>query len=242
MKYSIIIPTYNEATSIKAMLLQFGGMQLDSVEIIVTDGSPNDKTVKAAKKAAKLWQLPITVVEQAGGPRSLNMNSGANVATGETLVFLHADTILPDNWQQQLSQALKNNVQAGAFRIKFNNPFWMYRGIAMFANTRASNLKMYHGDQTMWMTREVFDRLGGFATEPLMEDVIISQAFKKHALRTTLLDGPVITSARRIETFGWVRSTLRYFLLKTLFKLGVSPKTLVKIYETKRDARGRVDV
>jgi len=238
-RISIIIPTYMESPSIKAVLLQFESNLPDNVEIILADGSPSEQTVTRAKEASEQWHIPIAVLAHAGGSRAKNMNTGAASATGDILLFLHADSFLPPHWDRQIRKAVDSGVKAGAFEVRFNNPSWIFKLIARYATFRARTFGMYHGNQAIWMTKDVYQTLGGFDDVILMEDVLMSKRLKKNQVVTTLLPGKIITSARRIEAYGWKKSIIRYFVVNTLFRLGVSPKTLYAMYETKRDQDGR---
>lgn len=219
MRISIIIPTLNEASHIKHTLR---ALHPEHVEILVADGGSSDETVSIASRYA-------TVISTKKG-RAAQMNAGAAKATGDVLLFLHADTVLADTWFDELRDALKDaKIIGGGFHVRFDNRTLIYRLMNGYSNCRATYTGMFHGDQAIFLRKKIFDEIGGYPNIPLMEDVVISRRMRK-AGKTVLLNTTATTSARRIEKTGVIKSILRYLFFKTTFFFGASPEYLARLY------------
>lgn len=171
---SIIIPTYNEASCLPELLshlLNTGILEANS-EIIISDGQSTDNTVEVAKR------FPVTVVTGQKG-RSKQLNSGARKATGEILYFLHADSIPPSEFIQQIVDAVTNGLQAGCFRLRFDWNHWFLKVNAWFTRFNINTVRF--GDQSLFITKELFSKIGGFREDyALMEDQEIVYRINKH--------------------------------------------------------------
>ena len=220
MKISVIIPTLNEAEGIGASLNSII-RQPEEFEIIVVDGGSADGTADVARRYARIIQS-----EQRG--RAIQMNAGAGQACGEVLVFLHADSRLPDNALSLLRNALIDpRIIGGTFTLRFDNPRFLLRLIVFFTRFR---FRFFHyGDQGIFVRRTVFEELGGFKPIPIMEDIDFLRRLRRRG-RVALIKQPVTTSARRFLGHGIIRQQLFVVILVILYLLGVSPEKLSRLY------------
>jgi rSAM/selenodomain-associated transferase 2 len=221
LRISVIIPTLNEALPIVRAVERAAA--LAPHEILVADGGSDDGTPQAARRAGAV------VVEGERG-RAKQQNAAARQATGDVLLFLHADCWLAPEGVDQLNQALQDpRVQGGAFQHRIEASGLLYRLIERGDSLRARWLQLPYGDQGIFLRRETFMHLGGFPEVPLMEDVLLMRRLRAMS-RLVLLPGPVYTSARRWERHGVVRQTLRNWSILTAERLGVSLDRLAKFY------------
>lgn len=159
------------------------------------------------------------------------MNAGASVASGDVLLFLHADTLLPENWEEKLLSAMSDEgVVGGAFTLSIDSARLFHKIIAAAANIRSRVTGIHYGDQGIFVKRSVFDKIGGFKDIPIMEDVDLMRRLKKVGTVVMLKD-KVATSARRWDKEGAVHATIRNWLLITLYYMGVAPERLYKLYK-----------
>ena len=228
-KISIIIPTLNEEAILAETLSQFKG--LDQLEVIVVDGGSQDDTAQlAAGLGAKVIQTKPGKARQ--------MNAGASAATGEVLVFVHADTRLPQNFSRRIPAALEQNgVVAGAFRLHIDSGAMGIRFIEQVANWRSRYLKMPYGDQALFMKKALFQKVGGFAQVPIMEDFILVRRLKRIGKIITLPEF-VITSPRRWTHLGVLRPWLINQLIVIAYYLGISPDRLSRWYRREAGKSG----
>ncbi|MBL7101939.1 MAG: TIGR04283 family arsenosugar biosynthesis glycosyltransferase [Desulfobacteraceae bacterium] len=216
---STIIPTLNEETNIEATILS---AQHEDVEIIVVDGGSSDHTVaRAARTGVR--------VESSPRGRALQQNRGAELAEGSVLLFLHADTHLPDSYVTHVFDTLIDPMtSAGAFRFRSDLNCPAMKGIAFLANFRSRFLKLPYGDQGLFVRKPVFDRVGGFPDVPIAEDLFLVRRLAKHG-RIRIASADVTTSARRWLVLGLLRTTLINQLIVAGCYLGVSPHTLASL-------------
>lgn len=224
MDISVVIPVLNEEKVIERNLRDLNKNLI--TETIISDGGSNDATVVIASRYAK-------VVHSNPG-RGTQMNLGAKAATCDILLFLHADTILPDQWRARiLSSMADEGVVAGAFSLSIESDNLSHRIIAATANLRSRLIKLPYGDQGIFVKRSEFEKIGGFKDIPIMEDVDLMRRLKKSG-KVVVLDDKVKTSARRWEKEGVVYTTIRNWLLLTLYFMGVTPERLYKLYKAVR--------
>ncbi len=220
MRVSFIIPALNEAGGIAASIERAWATQPH--EVIVVDGGSADGTLDIVQKHRCI------ALESPRG-RGVQQNRGATVASGDVLLFLHADNWLDRAAVAQIETALADDrIVGGAFRQRIESPRWIYRWLEAGNNLRA-RLGRPYGDQGIFVRRDVFHSCGGFPEVPLMEDVLFTRKFRRRG-KLTLLPGPVYVSPRRWEKHGVVRQTLRNWLLLLGLKLGVSPERLAEFY------------
>lgn len=222
---SIIVPTLNEASTLPSTLRSLTGRA--DCELIVSDGGSTDGTVEVARQYAH------HVIGSERG-RAHQMNAGARAATGDGLLFLHADTRLPPAALETVRRTLADPaVAGGAFRLRIESPDLRLKLIAGVANLRSRLLGLPYGDQAIFVRRTLFETIGGYAPWPLMEDVDLIRRLH-HAGRVVLLPEAVTTSARRWEQEGVAWTTLRNGLLLSGFWIGISPRQLAKWYRPVR--------
>lgn len=221
MKLSVIIPALNEEGVIGQILQRV--MVINPEEVIVVDGGSRDVTREIASR------LGCRVLQSSQG-RALQMNTGAKAAQGDVLLFLHADTLLPAEAKKAIQNVLSDpNVVGGRFDIRLDRAGWLYSLVAFMVNLRSRLTKIATGDQAIFVRRHVFDQIGGFAQIPLMEDVEFSQRLKRHG-KIACLRNRVVTSARRWERHGPMKTVLLMWRLRFLYFMGVSPDRLKRYY------------
>jgi rSAM/selenodomain-associated transferase 2 len=224
---SIIIPVWNETSVIDHSVERILSHEYDdSFEVIVVDGSPEGETVLSMREE-KVKKLT------AGRGRSRQMNKGAHHAEGEVLLFLHADTVLPENGLEEISAVMeKGDVVAGAFDLGIDSERPLFRLIENAASLRSRITRMPYGDQAIFVRSDYFRAMGGFREIPLMEDVDLMRRIKKAGDRICFIGNKVRTSPRRWEREGLLYCTLRNWTLISLYFLGVSPERLAKFYRS----------
>lgn len=222
MKISVIIPAYNEASCISATIEKVSSRGTDELgEIIVVDGGSTDETRALAKKAG------AKVVEPSGKGRSVQMNYGAEQAQEEILYFLHADSIPPDQFDRKIVQAISMGYKAGCFQLTFDDDHWLLQWYAWF--TRFDVDAFRFGDQSLFMSREAFNDVGGFREDHLlMEDNEMVRRIKRN-YSFAILDDAVETSARAYREVGVVKLQLIFVLIYILYFMGFAQDFLVKI-------------
>jgi rSAM/selenodomain-associated transferase 2 len=216
---SIIVPTLNEAPEICAALGALAALRDRGHEVIVADGGSTDDTVSLARP------LCDRIVQSARG-RGLQMNAGARVALGWGLLFLHADTRLPDGADQSILQALQRATW-GRFDVDIIGTHPMLKLVAWTMNLRSRATGIATGDQAIFVRREAFS---GFPEIPLMEDVAFSAAMKRSA-PPACLRSRVRTSGRRWESRGVLRTIALMWRLRLLYFLGMAPERLARYYD-----------
>ena len=226
---SVIIPTLNEAGTIDAALRQFD--RLPGVwDVIVADSGSSDGTreIAAAHPGAR--------VVAAGRGRGAGMNGGSALATGEILLFLHADTFLPRDAYALITRALTDSrTSATAFRLRLDRDDWPYRVVPLASRLRVRVQRTFFGDQAIAVRRADFERVGGYAEAPLMEDVDLSRRLRRLG-RLRVLPASVVTSSRRFEQGGVFRTLALMAGLQALYACRVPAGRLTRWYRPARDA------
>ncbi|MFE1743969.1 TIGR04283 family arsenosugar biosynthesis glycosyltransferase [Coleofasciculus sp. H7-2] len=225
-RISIIIPVLNEAADrIKSTLASV--QNVENVEVIVVDGGSQNETVALVKS----WGIPV-VSSTAG--RACQMNAGATAATGDILLFLHADTSLPAGFEKLVSLTLaQSGTVAGAFELTIDSPMRSLRLVEKMANWRSRFFSLPYGDQAIFLKASVFQDVGGFPDLPIMEDFEFIRCLKRLG-RIAIVPTPVLTSARRWQKLGVLKTTLINQIVILGYLLGISPSRLVKFYRLKK--------
>ena len=223
LRLSVVIPALNEATGIQAALQALSPLVARGAQIIVANGASTDSTATRALAAG------AQVVHAPRG-RARQMNAGAHQASGELLLFLHADTRLPPDADRLIQEALASGPQVwGRFDVRIEGRPRMLRVIAAFMNRRSRWTGIATGDQALFMTRAAFDAVGGFPAQPLMEDIEMS-ARLLNLSRPACLRARVVTSGRRWETRGVWRTVLLMWRLRLAYWRGAAPEHLAELY------------
>lgn len=220
-RLSVVIPTLNEEDAIASTLA--AAQDARHVEIIVADGGSTDRTREIAQAAgAQVLEVP--------GGRAAQMNAGAAAATGGILLFLHADTRLPESYSALVRAALdKPGVAAGAFRFRLDASGRAYRIVERLVNWRSQVLDMPYGDQALFMKAGVFMALGGFPDLPIMEDFEMVRRLRRRG-QLCIVHAAAVTSARRWECRGIMRTTILNQAMIAGYVLGVPPRALARLY------------
>ena len=219
MRLAIIVPTLDEEDTLRRHLPAALAV---ADEVIVADGGSADRTVAVAR------ELGARLI--AGPPgRGGQLNRGAAAAHSEVLLFLHADTTLPERGAERIREAVAAGAPGGAFLLRFDVDRPMQRLGSRLINWRTRWLRVPLGDQAQFVTRETFDRLGGFRDWPLLEDLDFALRLRRLP-GFTLIAEPVTTGARRFIEQGAVRTVATNWLIWLLFLCGVSPHRLARLY------------
>jgi len=218
-RLSLVIPTLNEAPSLADAIAH---AQEVADEVIVSDGGSHDGSAELARQAG------AQVVEGPPG-RGGQLNRGAAVASGDALLFLHADTRLPPEGRTQIERALDAGYAGGGSRIEFDVAGGLLRFGAGWINGRTRLTRLPLGDQAQFVRRDAFEQLGGFSDWPILEDLDFMRRLKRHH-RVAVLDGPVVTSSRRFRRGGKFKTITINWTIWALYALGVSPQALARLY------------
>ncbi|MBD1896851.1 TIGR04283 family arsenosugar biosynthesis glycosyltransferase [Coleofasciculus sp. FACHB-129] len=225
-RISIIIPVLNEAAdTIRSTLASV--QNVENVEVIVVDGGSQNETIALVQS----WGVKV-LFSTAG--RAYQMNAGATAATGDILLFLHADTSLPPGFEKLVPLTLaQTGTVAGAFELKINSPIRSLRLVERMVNWRSRFFSLPYGDQAIFLKASLFHDIGGFPNLPIMEDFELICRLKRLG-RIAITPAPVITSARRWQKLGVLRTTVINQIVILGYFLGVSPSQLVKFYRAKK--------
>ena len=222
MNLSIIIPTYNEEASIAETLVHVckAAEGRKDIEIIISD-SGDDNTLKIASG------FPVRACRSPKG-RPVQMNKGAEIAKGQILYFLHADTLPPNRFSDNIFTAVKQGSQAGCFQLTFDDPHWLMQTYGWFTQFPLTVCR--GGDQSLFITRDLFNRIGGFNEElRIMEDIEIIERINRHT-SFTILDSIAVTSARKYTVNGRVRLQVIFGLIHLLYALGFDQDIIADYY------------
>lgn len=224
---SIIVPVLNEASLLPGLLdhlSRLGGPP----EVVVVDGGSSDGTVGVARE----HPLSPPVLEERGG-RGRQLNAGARTASGDVLLFLHADTHLPEEAWCELRTAVRDpSLGGGNFALRYDGQ-GAFRHVLEAWRRAERRLGVYYGDSAIFCRREVFEALGGYAPQRVMEDYEFARRLECR-YRTTCLSTPVVTSGRRWETRGVVRTVITWNAIRWLYLAGVPERRLARLYRRRR--------
>ena len=224
---SVLIPTLDEELELPRLLAVLAELP-GRWEIVVVDGGSRDATTALARA-----HPTAAVVLDARGGRAAQLNAGARTASGDVLLFLHADSRLPLDAYASLAEAWRTaTVVGGNFALRFDGGGAFERVLgAVYRFQRRHGF--YYGDSSVWVRRETFERLGGYREIPIMDDYDFVRRLERSG-RTRCLPGPATTSSRRWRAMGIPRTVLAWFLIRWLYVAGVSPERLVRLYRVVR--------
>jgi len=220
MQLSIIIPTLDEATSIVALLRQLQPLRRRGHEVILVDGGSTDETVAVAEPLVD--RLLVTPAGRAG-----QLNAGASTANGQILWFVHADSVIPGKADDLIAKSMSH--KWGYFNVRLSGNRKLLRIVERLMNLRSRITGIATGDQGIFVLRAVFESMGGYANLPLMEDIDLSKRLKREQWPVCVKQ-TLVTSSRRWEQKGIVRTILLMWSLRLAWFLGVPAKRLVTHY------------
>ncbi len=224
MKLSVVIPTLNEEQNILQLITLLNRLPKagNELEIIIVDAGSEDNTIQLVK------QTNAALVNSKEKSRAVQMNLGAENATGEVIYFLHADTIPPVSLVHDLSKAIDEGYSAGSYRLVFDINHWFLSANAWFSKFNLNAFR--YGDQSLFVEKSVFQHIKGFNTGlRLFEDNDIVLRLKQNT-RFKLMPNTVITSSRKYIKYGVFKLQFSYYLLFFLYQLGASQNLLLKTY------------
>ncbi|MDE0186098.1 MAG: TIGR04283 family arsenosugar biosynthesis glycosyltransferase [Candidatus Poribacteria bacterium] len=217
---SVIIPILNEAKILERSLSKLG-QQLQRHQLIIVDGGSTDGSLCIAKKFGQ-------ILSSSQG-RARQMNAGAAVATGDILLFLHADAWLEAGAIKGVEAAITTGYVGGAFKQRIEGGHILYRLIERAANFRAQRLQLFYGDGGIFISKRHFHQIGGFPNVPILEEMEFSRKLQ-YLGKTTLVEPGIHISSRRWKKNGIVRTTALNWFITALYSLGVSPTRLARLY------------
>jgi rSAM/selenodomain-associated transferase 2 len=217
----VIIPTLNEAQAIETTISKL--KKYRQTEIIIVDGGSQDRTVEIARS------MGVRVLKSAVS-KATQMNTGAAEATGNVLLFLHADTRLPENFENCVPAALaRDEICAGAFSLSIDSDAGGLRFIERVANWRSRFFQMPYGDQALFVSRNLFHEIGGYPEYPIMEDFELVRRLKRKG-KIVILPESVQTSPRRWLNYGILKTWMLNQIIIIAYYLGISPQRLSQWY------------
>lgn len=223
MRVSIVIPVLNEADGIVRFLDSLQPLRGSGHEVIVTDGGSNDDTVQRAASLAD------HVIQSPRG-RARQMNAGAAAASGDVLLFLHADSSLSEDGIAAMTEGIDTSGHRwGRFSVRLSGDRFLFRVVEWFMNTRSRLTGIATGDQGLFVERKLFESIGGFPVMPLMEDIALSASLKRIE-RPICLNATIETSSRRWEQQGAWRTIWLMWRLRYAYWRGADPAALAQIY------------
>lgn len=220
MKVSVVVPMLDEATVLPAMLAHVGVIGAD--EVVFVDGGSRDGSADLARRAG------VEVVSAPPG-RARQMNAGADATHGDILLFLHVDTFLPDGALDAVRQAIARGARWGRFDVRIDGKPWMLRVVGALMNHRSRLSGIATGDQAIFVRRDIFDSIGGFPDQPLMEDIEICKRLRRIAA-PACLRARVRTSGRRWETRGVWRTIFLMWRLRFAYWRGTPADVIARAY------------
>ncbi len=227
--FSIIIPVLNEADRVNGVLGHLHELDHDGpVEIIIVDGDPHGGTISTIRNQKVTTAL-------SGKGRARQMNRGASLADGDVLIFLHADTQLPQKALLRVAEAMNDKrCVAGAFDLGLDTPRTVFRITEKYVALRTRLTRIPFGDQAIFIRRDYFNAVGGYKDMPIMEDIELMSRIRKRGDLICVISDKVTTSVRRWEQEGILYCTFRNWALQLSYLMGVRPERLARWYNLPR--------
>jgi rSAM/selenodomain-associated transferase 2 len=222
MSISIIIPVLNEEETIENTLHSLQACRKQGHKIIVVDGGSHDDTM------ARTNGLADQILKSKCG-RAFQMNTGAEHADGDVLLFLHADTVLPADACSTITDIIHEGMNWGRFDVHLSGKSWLFRVIEKMMNWRSCLTSIATGDQAIFVRRSLFWEVGGYPGIQLMEDIVLSRKLR-NCCKPACLKSCVTTSSRKWESNGILRTVLLMWRLRLMYSLGVPASKLAKQY------------
>ena len=222
-QYTIIIPTLNEEAEIQACLMQLQGLRAQGFEVIVADGGSVDKT-------PQLVEGHCDQFISARQGRAAQMNAAALQARGEMIFFLHVDTRLPEEFAELIHSIEADTFYWGRFDVRLSGQHWSFRVIESMMNLRSRLTGIATGDQVIFMTKKLYREAGGIPEIDLMEDIAMSRTLK-NICSPLCMRQKVLTSSRRWERNGIIRTIIKMWWLRFSYFIGIDPGTLARQYD-----------
>jgi len=225
INFSIIIPVFHESNIINSLIDDIRNTNGNfTIEIIVVDGGDHKDTIKVITD-----QDVICITSMKG--RGNQMNAGARIAQGSILVFLFADTKIPINMFYEIDKVIQTgSYLVGSFRLRIDSERLIYRILSRFINFRSIVTRVPYGDQCIFLKKEYFEKVGGYKDILLMEDVDLMRRIKRAGEKIYIIPTYVKTSRRRWEQEGIIKCTLRNWMIRALYYIGIQPDKLAKFY------------
>ena len=223
LRLSVIVPVLNDAGALRERAEELRELGCAVHELIVVDGGSEDGSLEVARSITSLCRS-----SRAG--RAAQMNEGARLASGDVLVFLHADTRLPEGAAERIARELAQSAGVwGRFDVRLSGAHWCFRVIETAMNWRSRLTGIATGDQAIFVRRADFERAGGFPLLPLMEDIAISRVLRRRR-RPLCLRERAVTSSRRWQRHGILRTIFLMWYLRLAYALGADPARLHRLY------------
>lgn len=220
---SVVVPVLDEAAALERNLPR---LVSSAPEVVVSDGGSSDESLEIAS------ELGARVVRGSAG-RGPQLNRGAAATTGRALLFLHADTVLPDRALEAIAEALEGGAVGGGFQVRFESDRPIYRLGSRIVNLRTRAARTPLGDQAQFVDRAAFEALRGYRDWPILEDLEFMRRLKRHG-KVTIVPEPVATSVRRFEQRGITRTIVLNWLIFLLYFARVPPEKLARFYTSVR--------
>ena len=231
---SVVVPLYNEGKNVETLVSHLKQFQAFH-ELIFIDASTDKDSIALIANNFKGDSLgsKIKIEPSVVASRSKQMNQGAKLSTGTVILFLHCDTKLPKNAVPLIEAEIENGFLWGRFDVKLGSKGMIFRIIEKMIGLRSRLRKLATGDQAIFVTADLFQAVDGFPEIPLMEDIALSKSLKSYS-RPALIKQPVITSARRWENRGTIKTIGLMWWLRFLYWVGVAPQKLAVLYGHER--------
>jgi rSAM/selenodomain-associated transferase 2 len=228
MKISIIIPVLNEAALIPETLSALQPLRAAGHELILVDGGSDDGTITLSERFAD------QIIRSSKG-RSRQMNTGANLAKGEIFLFLHSDTLLPEGADHLIIKGMERGRKRwGRFDVRLSGRHFLLRIVEWLMNWRSRITGIATGDQAIFVQKKLFETVGGFPKIDLMEDIALSRLLKRYSPPLCLRQ-KVVTSSRRWQRKGILRTVLLMWFLRLAYFYKTDPRRLAQLYESRKE-------